>query len=330
MLRFVLRRLAVLPIALILIHFLGFSYAYIARPVRAARTPYLREQVGNQIPLFDSYSQHIQDILHGSLLRPVEQGPQIGSFAQTLGQSLVASLGLLAIAITLSILFGMLLGILAVRNQPPGVRGWMSFISTIGLSMPSFYIGSLSILAIVFVLVARGPNSESLIPIRGFGWDRHLILPVLALMLRPTVQIAQVTANMLVGELGKQYIIAARSFGHTWHDIRWRQAMRNVLAPIILSIAGSFRLLCGELIVVEWLFNWPGLGNLLASTLVPNVLSTNLGATALFLDPPTVAADITMIGALFLITDLLSSILVRIFDPRLRVQDEAALSGGLG
>ncbi len=330
MLRFILRRLAILPFALILIHFLGFSYAYIARPVRAARTPYLREQLGEQIPLIDSYSQYIQDVFHGSLLRPVEQGPQIGSFAQTLGQALVASLGLLAIAITLSVFFGLLIGILAVRNQPPGVRGWMSFISTIGLSMPSFYIGSLSILVIVFVLVLRGPNSESLIPIRGFGWDKHLILPVLALMLRPSVQIAQMTANMLVGELGKQYIIAARSFGHTWHDIRWHQAMRNVIAPIILSIAGSFRLLFGELIVVEWLFNWPGLGNLLASTLVPNVLSTNLGATALFLDPPTVAADITMIGALFLITDLLSSILVRVFDPRLRVQDEATASGGLG
>jgi len=133
-----------------------------------------------------------------------------------------------------------------------------------------------------------------------------------------------------VGELGKQYIIAARSFGHTWHDIRWRQAMRNVIAPIILSIASSFRLSVGELIVVEWLFNWPGLGNLLASTLVPNVLSTNLGASALFLDPPTVAADVTMIGALFLFTELLTSILVRIFDPRLRVQDEVSSSGGLG
>jgi len=103
-----------------------------------------------------------------------------------------------------------------------------------------------------------------------------------------------------------------------------------VIAPIILSIAGSFRQLFGELIVVEWLFNWPGLGNLLASTLVPNVLSTNLGASASFLNPPTVAADITMIGLLFLITDLLSSTLVRVFDPRLRVQDEITLNGGLG
>jgi len=330
MLRFILRRLAILPLALILIHFLGFSYAYIARPIRAARTPYLRQQIENQAPLLDSYYQYVQEVFHGALSRPITQGPQIGSFTQTLGQSLIGSLGLLAIVLSLSTLLGFLVGFQAVRNQPPGVRGWMSFISTIGLSMPSFYIGSLGILVIVFVLVFRGPNSESLIPIKGFGWDNHLILPIIALMLRPTVQIAQVTANMLVGELGKQYIIAARSFGHTWHDIRVRQAMRNVIAPIILSIAGSFRLLVGELIVVEWMFNWRGRGNLLAASLVPNTLSTQLGARAVFLDPPTVAGVVTIIGILFIITDLLASVLVRALDPRLNVQVEAETSGGLG
>jgi ABC-type dipeptide/oligopeptide/nickel transport system permease component len=330
MLRYVLRRLAILPLALILIHFLGFTYAYLAKPIRAANTPYLRQQVGNEAPLLTSYYQYLQDILHGALSKSIDQGPQIGSFSATLGQSLIGSLGLLGIALSLSIIIGLILGLLAVRNQPPGVRGWMSILTTIGLSMPSFYIGSLSILVIVFVLVLHGPNSQSLIPIRGFGWDNHLILPVLALMLRPTVQIAQVTANMLVSELEKQYIIAARSFGHSWHDIRWRQALSNVIAPIVLSIAGSFRLLFGELIVVEWLFNWRGLGKLLAATLVPNTLSTNLGANALFLDPATVSGVITLIGMSFLIADLIASILVRILDPRMRAHEEPEAIGGLG
>ncbi len=330
MLGYTLRRTAILPVALILIHFLGFTYAYIARPIRAARTPYLREQITNQAPLLESYTHYIQDIFHGALAQPFQKGPQIGSYAQTIGKALVASTGLLAIALSASLVVGLILGFSAVRNEPPGVRPWMTFITTIGLSMPSFYIGSLAVLVIVFVLVARGPNSESLIPIRGYGWDNHLILPVLALMLRPAVQIGQVTANMLAGELGKQYIVAARSYGHTWHSIRWRHAMRNVIAPIILTVAGSFRLLVGELIIVEWLFNWQGLGNLLASTLVPNTLSTSLGANPLFLDPPTIAGVITVIGMLFIITDLIVSIIVRIVDPRLNAPDETATAGGLG
>ena len=330
MLRFILRRLVILPFALILIHFLGFTYAYVARPIRASRTPYLREQVDNPLPLLETYQQHIQGIFDGSLLKPPERGPQIGSFAQDLWRAFTASLGLLVIALGLSVLLGLALGLFAVRNQPPGVRGWFTPLSTLGLAMPSFYIGSLSILAIVYLALAKGPGGEQAVPLHGFGWDKHLILPVIALMLRPTVQIAQVTSNLLVGELGKQYIIAARSFGHTWRDIRWRQAMRNITAAVILSIASSFRMLVGELVVIEWLFNWPGLGSMLASTLIPGQLSINLGASILFLDPPTVALDITIIGALFLLADSFASVMVRIVDPRLGVQDESSTSGGLG
>ena len=330
MVRLILRRLAIIPLALILIHFLGFPYAYIARPIRAARTPYLREQVENPLPLLETYQQHIEDIADGVLLKPTEKGPQIGSIAQDLWKAFIASVGLLAITLLISTVLGMLFGFLAVRNQPPGVRPWFTPLSTLGLAMPSFYIGSLSILAIVFLVVGIAPGDKPGIPIRGFGWDNRLTLPVLALMLFPTVQIAQVTANLMVGELGKQYIIAARSFGHTWHDIRWRQAMRNILATIILAITSSFRMLVGELIVVEWLFGWPGLGRLLASTLVPGKLSSSLGASGLFLDPPTVAIDIAIIAVLFLLSDLFASVMVRIVDPRLRAPDESASSGGPG
>src|SRR4030043_680713 len=126
MFRFILRRLAILSIALVVIHFLGFTYAYVARPIRAARTPYLREQVNNPLPLLESYKQHIEDIFNGSLLQPPEQGPQIGSFAQDLWRAFIASLGLLAIALLFSILMGWALGMLAVRYQPPGGRGAVS------------------------------------------------------------------------------------------------------------------------------------------------------------------------------------------------------------
>lgn len=330
MYRYIFRRLLIIPFALALIHFLGFSYAYIARPIRAARTPYLREQVDNPLPLLETYQNHIQEILDGSLLRPIAKGPQIGSFGGDLWNSFVASLGLLVIALFISTLLGLAFGLLAVRNQPPGLRGWFTPLTSLGLAMPSFYIGSLSVLAIVFLSMTNGFADEKLVPIRGFGWDRHLVLPVFALMLFPTVHIAQVTANLMVGELGKQYIIAARSFGHTWHDIRWRHAMRNILSGIILTIAKTFRILVGELVVVEWLFNWPGLGRLLASTLVPGKLSTNMGASRLFLDPPIVAFDIMIIAAIFLLADITASVVVRIIDPRLRAQDELSQSGGPG
>jgi peptide/nickel transport system permease protein len=183
--------------------------------------------------------------------------------------------------------------------------------------MPSFYIGSLLIVAAVSYVLWAGPDAEIPFPIQGFGWDKHLVFPTIALMARPTMQIAQFTAGTLSGELNKQYVRAGRSLGQTWRSIRLKYAMRNIIAPIILTVTGSFRLLVGELVVVEWLFAWTGLGRLLAQTLVPP-LQTNSAETLLFLDPQTVSIVLTVFGGLFLLTDLIASLAVRIVDPRLR------------
>ena len=314
MIRFLLRRLLIIPPVLILLHFLGFAYAHVARPIRAARTPYLRELI-ETTPLWDTYRQHVQDIFGGQL---GQMPGSSGEFGERLLSATQASLGLLAIALLISVILGFLLGVAAVRTQPPGVRRWLTPLSTLGLAMPSFYLGSLGILAMVFYVLWRGPGSDAPLPIKGFAWDKHLVMPVIALSLRPMVQIAQVIAALLAGELGKQYVTAARSFGHTWRSIRWRQAMRNVLAPILMTVAASLRQMVSELVVVEWLFSWNGLGLLLASALVPGTLSSDIGATPLFLSPPVVAAIVTVIGLLFMVVDLISSVAVRIIDPRLR------------
>jgi len=322
--RYILRRLLIIPFALILIHFLAFAYATVARPIRAARTPYLRESIEN-VPLGEAYVEHIKQVLSGNV--DDIPGP-LGGLGESIWAATKASIGLLVPAIFVSILFGVLLGSQAVRAQPAGVRRWLTPIATLGLATPSFYLGSLGILAIVYYVLWRGPGTESPLPISGFGWDKHMILPVLVLSLRPMVQIAQVVAGLMSGELNKEYVVAERSFGYSWRSIRWKFGLKNILAPILLTIAGTFRLTVGELVVVEWLYHWPGLGFLMASALVPGELSTNLGATPLFLNPPLIAAIITMIAVLFLFADLVASVAVRVIDPRLQPHDEAATAGG--
>jgi peptide/nickel transport system permease protein len=324
MIRFLLRRILIIPFALIVIHFLAFAYATAARPIRAARTPYLRESIEN-VPLVESYTAHIQQILSGN----IEDVPgAFGSLGETMWEASKASLGLLVPAMLASTVVGLLLGSQAVRTQPSGVKRWLTPIATIGLATPSFYLGSLGILGIVYYMLWRGPGAVSPLPISGFGWDKHLILPVVVLSLRPAVQIAQVVAGLMSGELRKDYVVAERSFGYNWRSIRWKYGMKNILAPVLLTIASTFRLSVGELVVVEWLYRWPGLGYLLASALVPGELSTNLGATPLFLNPPLISAIIVVIAAMFLIVDLVVSVAVRIIDPRLRPQDEAVKAGG--
>jgi peptide/nickel transport system permease protein len=323
MARFILRRLAFIPVVLVLVNFLGFTYAHYARPLRAARTPFAHaEEAG---PLLPAYQAYVADLLQLDFAMQLNLPGNVRSnVAVTLGETLSsatkASLGLLALALGLSILLGFALGFRSVQNDPPGVSRWLTLVSTVGLAMPSFYIGSLFIMGLVFYVLWRGPETDMPLPLDGFGWDQHLVLPILALMARPTVQLAQVTAGLLSGELSKQYVIAARSLGYTWRSIRSQYALRNVIAPIVVTIAGLLRLLVGELVLIEWLFRWPGLGRLLAWTLIPAQLSSARGSP-LFLNPQVMAAVLTLIAALFLLSDFIAALLVRIFDPRLRAPE---------
>lgn len=323
MAKFLVRRVLLIPCILILVNFVGFSFAHITFQLQQLQTVYGSGKEGIT-PVWPEYRNYLQGVLHGDFGQmPIGVNEPVGRSIKTASQS---SLGLIAIALGFSIFLGLVTGLAAVGSDPPRTLHWLTLVSTVGLAMPSFFVGTLLVSSILLgVIHVKG---EAFLPVAGFGWDTHLILPVLALVIRPTMQIAQMTANLLSSELGKQYVVAARSFGHTWRAIRWDKALRNVLAPIVLTIAGSFRLLMAELILVEWLFNWPGIGRLLVQTLVPPNLSGPggfLDTSAFFLNPPLVAGLLVVFSFLFLFADMLASGVAQSIDPRLRVAEEELL-----
>jgi peptide/nickel transport system permease protein len=320
MAKFILQRLLIIPLLLLLVNFLGFTYAHYARPIRAARTPYVQaEEAGPLIPEYIDYLKTLVDLDFGLEIATPDNARSNTpvTLGETLARATLASLGLLVISLSISIILGLYLGFKATKNDPPDTSRWLTISSTVGLAMPSFYIGSLLIIGLVFYVIWRGPDTDIPLPLSGFGWDMHLVLPVVALMARPTFQLAQVTSGVLSAELGKQYVIAGRSMGRTWRSIRMRFALKNVITPVILTIAGLQRFLVGELIMIEWLFRWPGLGRMLGWTLVPAEFTTSSGSP-LFLNPPIMATLLTIIAALFLFTDLVAAIAVRYLDPRIK------------
>lgn len=316
-LRLLLRRLVWLPLTLLAANFAGYAYALLAQFVQRAQNPFGSGQVA-PTPVLPGYWDYLQGLLlrFDSGLMPVGVTETV---AQGVARAAGASLGLLALAFSLSVGLGLLLGLGAVLTDPAGVRGWLTAFTTLGLALPSFFIGTLLVLACVSF--SLGAGAEPLVPIAGFGWDRHLLLPTLALMLRPTMQLAQVTATLLSTELNQQYVLYARSVGHSWRSVRWKVVLRNVLAPVTLAAAASCRWLLGELILVEWLFAWPGLGRLLTLILYP---PTNAGPGSFtgqriyFLSPEVTAGVLTMFALLFIVIDLTASLLAHHADPRLR------------
>ncbi|MBM4424031.1 MAG: ABC transporter permease [Chloroflexi bacterium] len=268
------------------------------------------------LPTYAVYLQNAAGLDFGSL--PLGAGMPVG---EAVLKAAGASVSLLAVAFAFSVVAGVLLGVIAARANPPRVSLWLAPLSTVGLAMPSFYLGTLFVVGAVAMAGRFGADTLN-IPVAGYGLDAHLILPVIALMLRPTVQIAQMAAHLLADELGKRYVVTAWAVGNSWGRIRWRHAFRNVLAPIILTMAGSFRLLMGEMIVVERLFSWPGIGRLLALILIPSQ-GSHVEESLYFLHPSALAATLTAFAFFFLIADLTASGLVRALAPHLRRAEES-------
>jgi peptide/nickel transport system permease protein len=316
--RYILQRLLVIPLALAVVILLTYAYAHTVQWDYATRYPQLFNRLKNlqQRPesLVDAYREYLPALLKFDL-GALRNGQDI---APVLRDALAASMGLLFLALLLSAPLGIGLGILAARWNSQRPARWLTTISTAGLAMPSFYVGSLLILVSVAYALWSKRSGALPFPLAGFGWDRHMVFPTLALMVRPTVQIAQVTGTLLTDELNKQYVVAARSMGHKWGTVKHRLAFRNILAPVILTIAGSLRSLMTSLILVEWMFFWPGLGRFLAATLIP-ASRTDMASSPYLLDPAFTTALITLITAIFLVADFIASVAVRLLDPRLRM-----------
>lgn len=307
----ILLRLLWLVLLVAVANFAGYTYAHLARTL--AGNPFFAREASPGA-LWPGYWHYVQGMIGGNF---TEVAVYKEDFFSILGRATMASAGLLALALASSVLLGLAIGLMGVRLHPPGIRNWLTGLTILGLSTPSFFIGRLAV-ALLLLLAINTQVGNLLLPIQGYGWDVHVILPLLALIVRPTAQIAQVVATLLAGELGRQYIVAARGKGLTEWRVISHHAMRNVWAPTAQSLASAVRLLAADLIVVEWLFGWPGLGYLMAATLIPaQFASANVEAR--YLDPPLVASLITIFAAVFLITDILAGSLARLADPRQRI-----------
>jgi len=311
MLRFALRRVLTFPLILLVANFIGFAFAFYFEPVVSSRNPYVSGDIILP-PIFPEYFAYLSKFANLDFGLTYNGEPVLVAIARLS----LNSFGLVAIALTLSIVLGIFLGRLAVRRDSMKVSAWLTVLSTLGLASPGFYI---AILLITFFLLITIHGPGHVIPFQGFGWDAHLILPVLVLMVQPSVKIAQVTGTTLVDELQKPYVKAGISLGHTFLSMKNRFAFRNVVAPVMQAIAYSARLMVAELIIIERLFNWPGLGKFIGTVLGP--------ATGFFdavvLTPAAMAGLLTALVLIFLLIDLVTMLVARMVDPRLRMDVHA-------
>ncbi|MFH1632478.1 MAG: ABC transporter permease, partial [Chloroflexota bacterium] len=228
------------------------------------------------------------------------------SVAEMVPDMLFRSLGLLFTSLSFAAVVGIILGIWAAKRAHSGWSLIAILASIIGVSVPSFLAALLLQLAVIRLTQVMG---HAILPVGGFGWDKHIIIPALVLAARPLAQITRVTFVIVSNVLEQDYIRTAHSKGLRQRRVMSRHVIRNAAIAILTTVGLSLRFSLSSLPVVEFIFGWPGLGFTLLKTI------------ALRDDNLTVAL-VLCLGILFILVNILLDFSYRLIDPRSRETPE--------
>jgi len=299
--RYLLRRAALYLIILLAIVVFFILALYLIQATYTPAYPYgeaLADGLGHVVSYFGS-------ILQGNW-GVISPRADPAAVERVVTESYPRSMGLLLLALALGSGVGILLGAIAAVSRRAGI--WLSTmsLSILGISAPAFFLAVILQAAVVNFTAATGIR---LMPVGGFGWDAHLILPTIVLAARPMAQLARVTFVTLTRILEQDYVRTALAKGLSTNQMLRRHALRNAAIPILTAVGVSLRFSLSTLPVVEVLFSWPGIGY----TFYRDLIRGNPRS-----DPATLVAIVLLMGITFIIANLLLDALYRILDPRLR------------
>ena len=214
-------------------------------------------------------------------------------------------------AISIAILLGVVLGIISALLKDGWVDKLIQIISTLGMSVPSFFSAILFAWLFGFVLhkYTNLNMTGSLYEVDDFGegiyiqW-KNLILPAVVLGIRPLAVVIQLMRNSLLEVLNQDYIRTAKAKGLSTVKVVIKHALKNALNPVITAVSGWFASMLAGAVFVEYIFGWNGLGKEIV-----DALNT--------LDLPVIMGAVLVIAVLFIIINIFVDILYGWLDPKI-------------
>jgi len=227
-------------------------------------------------------------------------------------EALPGTLVLATAAMVLATILGIALGVLAAIRKNTWMDTSAIFVSVLGISAPSFFMGI--VIAYLFGFVFSGVTGLHMTgslfdtdPFLGRQLQlRNLILPALTLGIRPLAIIAQLTRGSLLDTLDQDYIRTAYAKGLSARTVVWKHGLRNALNPVITAITGWFAELLAGAFFVETIFGWKGIGKVTVDALEK-------------LDFPVVMGSVLVSSFFFVLVGILSDLLYGLIDPRVRL-----------
>jgi len=254
----------------------------------------LRGRLGLDRPLVEQYVTRLVGLAHGDFgySSTFRGNPLPHVLAR-----LPATLLLMGATIALTVMLGLPAGVLAAVRQNRWPDYLLSLLVVGLLAIPNFWLG--------LMLIAALSVDRGWLPSFGFtGWA-SLVMPTLALAARLVALVARMTRGVMLEELAKDYVRTARAKGLTASAVVGRHVLRNALIPTVTVIGLQTGYLLGGSVVVERLFAWPGVGDLMINAVGARDYTVVQAITILFVSG-------------FLLINLVVDVLYVLINPRLR------------
>ncbi len=282
----------------------------------------LHKELGLDKPVYVQYFNYLNDLSpigfdkDGSfgfktpdLRRSYQSGRSVSSI---LADSFPNTILLAVVSIAFAFVVGVSLGALAAIYSDTWFEKFVLVITSLGMSLPSFFAAILIAWFFAFILADYTGLSMfgSLYSVDDFGNGeyidlKNLILPALTLGIRPLAVICELTKSTMKEVLQQDYIRTAKAKGLSKFQIITKHAMRNTLNPVVSSISGWFASLIAGAVFVEYIFDWKGVGVVIVDSLEKY-------------DFPVLMGSLIVICVMLIIINILTDITYAALDPRIK------------
>jgi ABC-type dipeptide/oligopeptide/nickel transport system permease component len=274
----------------------GGPFVFDRQPLPAEAMENINKKYGLDGPIHVQYLRWIGAVLQGDFGVPFQSPTETVLSLIQRAWPVTLLIGVLTLAVAFG--GGILLGIVAAMRQNSWLDRGLTFIATLGLTIPSFVIG-------IWLIYTFAVNLR-LLPTGGWGEPKHLIMPVIAYALGPMALIARFTRTSVLDVMRADYVRLARARGVPEPTIWRRYVLRNALVPLITVFGPEIPNILTGSIFVEAIFTIPGLGRFFTTSLLAR-------------DYPMIMAMVLIVAFLWGFTYIISDVLYSAVDPRIRI-----------
>ncbi len=314
MTRYVLRRLAVaVPLVLVVATISFFLVQLVPGSPAAAilgptatqdQVDALERSLGLDVPATTQFVDWLTGAAHGDLGRSYVTGQPV---SDALSQALAPTLSLAVLSTLLTLGLGLVMGMAAaVRGgRTDKVVQWLG---SLGMAIPNFWLAALLVFVFAIELPLFPATGYAELATEGLGpWLSHLVLPVLALSAVNLGQIAFQARAAFADALGRDYVRTLQATGTPRRRVLFKHVLRNASVPVVTVTGLTFIFTLGGVVILELIFNLPGLGNLMLRSVQTNDFSVVQGGVLYF-------------SLAVILVNLVVDVATASLDPRVRVR----------